>query len=67
MVQILDQSNGTGGFVNNIIGGINEQFIEIIFHIIYGMHFRINIYGEPPQPNHLIMGELTNTSFLLHS
>lgn len=65
---MLDQNNGTGGFVFDVAwidDGIG------VYVAIQGapINFTVNIYGEPPPPpsNDLILGELTEDSVLVHT
>lgn len=69
MVEVLDQTNGNGGHILFVNGGVNNRNITI--YISPGntpvIGFLINIYGEQPQPKHFIDGHLTETSQLIFS
>lgn len=68
-IEILDQSNGNGGSVLDIIGGLGYRYLYVYFQSennASAIDFIINVYAEPLTPNHFTFGELTNDSELLH-
>lgn len=68
-LEILDQSNGTGGYVSQVVGGIFYQYVTIFFDSIdftNPIDFIINVYAEPLTPNDFFAGDLTNSSVLIH-
>lgn len=65
---MLDQHNGTGAIVNNVVWFNDNTGVYVI---VTGapINFTVNIYGEPlpPPSNDLILGTLTENSVLLHT
>lgn len=69
-LEAIDQSNGTGGFISFIRGGLTtRQVIVELESIETGstIDFLFNIYAEPMPPNDFIEGILTPTSVLLQT
>lgn len=68
-IEILDQSNGNGGFVSHIFDGVSQRNITVFFEPINdtsSIDFIINVYTEPLKPNNYFVGELTSASVLRH-
>lgn len=67
-VEALDQSQGAGGQIYLIGGGIHRFRVSLFFEQVQGpIDFLVNIYGEPLTPNDYIVGELTRDSILLYT
>lgn len=67
-IEALDQRNGIGGVVTNVLGGVNDSFVSMYFQgsVYEGeIDFIINIYAESFGPNHYITGNVTENSVLL--
>lgn len=67
LIQAIDQTNGTGGYVYYIEGGVGYQYLILYFSAKQGdpIHFNITIYGQIVPPNDFSLGIITNTSSLL--
>lgn len=68
-IEIIDQSNGTGGFASSVYGGVSYRYLNIYFDLMNNastIDFIINIYAEPLTPNDFFLGELTSDSELVH-
>lgn len=49
MIEAIDQSNGFGGYVNDIYGGLNTNTVILFFksdEMDREISFQVNIYGE---------------------
>lgn len=69
-VEIIDQSDGIGGYVSQIIGGISYRFVYVYFGAMNTesstIDFIVNVYAEPLSPNDFFAGELTSASVHIH-
>lgn len=68
-IEILDQSNGNGGFVSHIFGGVSQRNVTIFFETIRDtstIDFIVNVYADLLKPNDFIVGELTGASVRKH-
>lgn len=69
-LEVFDQTNGLGGFIAWIVGGVNHRQVEINFQSSefgHDIDFIVNIYGDPVTSYDFILGELTNTSLVIHT
>lgn len=69
-LEVFDQTNGLGGFIAWIDGGVNHRQVEIHFQSFgFGpdTDFIVNIYGDPVTSYDFVLGELTNTSTVVHT
>lgn len=67
-LEAFDQTNGSGGEVYYITGGVNSRFIDLQFAARFvgsSIDFIVNIYVEPVTTNDVIIGEITNTNILI--
>lgn len=67
-IEAFDQTSGAGGVLYNHIGGVGYRYVDLYFDVsIEGstVHFIVNIFGEPPQSNDVILGEILKTNILL--
>lgn len=68
-LEVLDQTNGSGGELNTFAGGVGYGFADLYFEALHegsSIDFIVNIFGELITPNHFFFGELTNDSELLY-
>lgn len=67
----LDQTNGTGGFVNHIAGlgahSAHIEFINLSAGIDASIDYIVHVYNEPQRPNDVHIGDLTPRSELLRT
>lgn len=69
MIEGLDQTNGLGGFVFYVDGGLKQTHVDLFLVAEVGteIDFIFNIYGDPLEPQNFVDGNLTEISVLLHS
>lgn len=69
-LRALDQSNGTGGFIESIRGGLSTQQVTVQLESIErgnAIDFLFYIWAEPVPPNDFFMGNMTAKSILVHA
>lgn len=67
-LEALDQTNGSGGHVNFVGGGVGYRHTDLYFSAWYegsSIDFIVNVFGEPVQSNDVILGESYATNVLL--
>lgn len=70
LVEVLDQSNGTGGEVYGTSGGPSFRRVTLYFRELEefsGIDFVVNIYGEPQINNDVFVGNLSDTAIHIHT
>lgn len=69
-IEVLDQLDGDGGLLTRIDDGIGTRRVNLLFQLIDFngiIDFVVNIYGDPILTEDYMIGELTDTSILIHS
>lgn len=67
-MEAFDQTNGSGGEVYYVAGGVDFRFIDVQFVARFvgsSIDFIVNIYVEPITTNDVIIGEITDTNILI--
>lgn len=67
---MIDQSNGTGGYVSWINGGVGFRSVTVYlrsFSLGGKIDYIVRIFGEPLEANDFVFGNLTDTSELAHT
>lgn len=67
-LEIIDQRNGTGGFVAYMYGGVGQRSTTLYMERVNEdsvIDFVVNAYAEPLRPIDFIVGHLTGNSYLL--
>lgn len=69
MIEGRDQTNGLGGFVFYVDGGITRSYVNLFLAAEVGteIDFIFNIHGDQLEPQDHVEGNLTEISVLLHS
>lgn len=69
MIEGLDQTNGLGGFVFYVDGGLKQSHVNLFLAAEVGteIDFIFNIHGDQLEPQDLVEGNLTEISILLHT
>lgn len=48
-IEVRDQSNGAGGELDSIFGGVSSTYVELLFYSVYNnsiIDFIVDIYGQ---------------------
>lgn len=67
---MIDQSNGIGGYVSWINGGVGFRGVSVFFRSFYlggKIEYIMRIYGEPLEANDFTFGTHTYFSELAHT
>lgn len=67
-IEMIDQSNGNGGYVSWINGGIGHRSVTIFLRAIdLHIDYIVRIYAEPLEVNDFFIGNLTSISELAYT